>query len=232
MITKRYKLPLALVSDLVRDQAQEYMRNPALGLSFTGPAIEQDVSFADGTDATIVASIHDRMLRAGWTFVEDSPTTPPAAVLVDDGGDTRKLTVSGNTLDISSKEADSTLPLPVQKKRREAAIDKLTGDLIVSNGFEFPPGSGQIFSMSNDAQTNLIGLDSGRNDPNVAYPIEFNFQDDSGTFMVQNAATVHMMYLVAMGTKRAWVDSGTALKKAVRSASDQTELDAIIDDRV
>jgi hypothetical protein len=116
------------------------------------------------------------------------------------------------------------------KAAKFAAIDERTVDLI-RRGFEFPPGSGQRFSLSNEAQSLLLGAYQSRNDPLFTYPISWNTLDDSGVLEIPDAETLHLFYLQATGTVRARRDSGTALKSQVRAATTTAEVAAVEDTR-
>jgi len=91
MIVKRYRMRLALVSEIVRGQFDEYVRADEItGIAFDGPYVEQDLKLKDGCDQSIVDNMHARMLAAGWEYVEDDPSTQPTIVCCDaDGKETR-----------------------------------------------------------------------------------------------------------------------------------------------
>jgi len=114
---------------------------------------------------------------------------------------------------------------------RMTAIDARTRELI-AKGFEFPAESGQQFSLSAAAQTNLMVMDGLRDDLAFPYPVAYGLKDDSdGVFSVVDSATAHGMYLTAVGTVRALLDGGNLLKTAVTAAGTQAELDAVVDTR-
>jgi len=116
------------------------------------------------------------------------------------------------------------------KGRRMVEIDERTRELI-ENGFEFPPASGNIFSLSREFQLMLAGLNQEREAPEVVYPIDWNTADDSAKISLANADMVRSFYLLAVGTVRARRDSGTTLKDQVRAATTVAEVQAIIDNR-
>jgi len=131
------------------------------------------------------------------------------------------------TLDALAASYDGIVPL---QEAKNAEIDRNTGDLI-AQGFQFPPSTGLIFSLSATAQTNLLGLESARLDPAFIYPVEWNSIDDEAVYSIPDAATAHSFYLTALGTIRAWKDSGTALKDQVRAATTPAEVAAVVDNR-
>lgn len=110
------------------------------------------------------------------------------------------------------------------------AIDRRTDEL-VELGFEFPAASGNIFSLSPSAQTDILALDTTRDDPSVSYPINYNTIDDKDVYAVLDSATMHNMYLAAFNTKKGHLDSGTVLKDLVRAAVDESGVDAVVDNR-
>ena len=109
-------------------------------------------------------------------------------------------------------------------------IDERTTDLI-NQGFQFPPTTGFIFSLSPMAQTSLLGLESAADNPAFVYPVSWNSIDDENVFSIPDAATAHAFYLTALGTIRAWKDSGTAIKDQVRAATTPAEVAAVQDNR-
>lgn len=113
---------------------------------------------------------------------------------------------------------------------RYAEIDARTEQL-VAEGFEFPPAGGQIFSLSGNAQKNLLGLKTMAEDPLFLYPVIWNTLDDSGTFSIPDSTTALAFYATAVGTVRARMDSGTAVKDLIRAATTVDEVMAITDPR-
>ena len=118
------------------------------------------------------------------------------------------------------KESLSALTLDEYKNVRYKEIDNRTFELI-EQGFTY---QSLVFSLSQNAQINILGLDHTKNDPAIIYPIEYSAIDDSDHYYVQDATDLHGMYLTALGTKKAYVDSGTLLKDAVRDAVDDAEV--------
>lgn len=125
---------------------------------------------------------------------------------------------------------NSFSPLPLAKEIKFNEIDSRTADL-VAVGFIFPPGSGLTFSLSLPSQIKLMGIEMLRNDPAMVYPIRFNSKDDTGYIDLADETTVHNMTLVAFGTYRQYVDTGSVLKAQVRAATTVDEVNAIVDNR-
>jgi hypothetical protein len=120
------------------------------------------------------------------------------------------------------------LDLAQLKELRWKQIDTRTNELI-AQGFVF---GGVVLSLSLTAQLRVEALDRVRNEVFVVYPIVWNSIDDSLAVSVANAAELHTLYLTALGTIRARVDSGSVLKEAVRAAVTKAEVDAVVDNRV
>ena len=125
------------------------------------------------------------------------------------------------------KDSIESLDLAGYKAYRFKEIDIRTGEL-VANGFGY---QGLVFSLSQNAQINILGMDTTRNDPAITYPIEYSTIDDLGHYSVVDATDLHNMYLTALGTKKYFVDTGTTLKDAVRAATTDSEVQSIIDNR-
>lgn len=111
------------------------------------------------------------------------------------------------------------------KEFRYDQIDQRTGELI-SAGYTYAT---KQFSLSQNAQLNLTGADNARTD--LTYPVTWNSIDDTDTYDVTDATDLHNMYLTALGTKKAHLDSGTALKDQIRAAVDIPAVDAVVDNR-
>jgi hypothetical protein len=125
------------------------------------------------------------------------------------------------------KETIQALSLEEYKDVRYKEIDARTEEKILL-GFSY---QGKVFSMSANAQTNILALDNTRDDPALIYPITYNTLDDLDSYNVVDSTDLHNMYLTALATKKAWVDSGTLLKDSVRDAIDEQAVQAIIDNR-
>lgn len=117
--------------------------------------------------------------------------------------------------------------LPQFKEDKLKAIDARTVELI-NLGFIY---AGKQFSLSERAQNTWTGLYTIRNEPVLTYPVKINLLDDSGTHQLANATEVQAFYLTAVGTYRARLDSGTALKDQVRVAATTADIEAIQDPR-
>ncbi len=135
--------------------------------------------------------------------------------------------IPNDGIGVWNKDHTECLDLNEYKAVRYNEIDSRTGELI-ANGFAY---QSLVFSLSQNAQINILGLDNTKDDPALTYPIEYSTIDDSDHYYVQNATDLHYMYLTALATKKAHVDSGTVLKDLVRDAVDENAVLAIADNR-
>lgn len=162
----------------------------------------------------------------GW--VEVIASSEPTQCPVDSGHTVTSNSVSVLELDININDGSHTdLSLDDYKKLRYAEIDARTGELI-SEGFTY---QSKVFSLSQNAQINILALDETRNDPALTYPINYNTIDDMDSYDVVDATDLHSMYLTALSTKKGHIDSGTAIKTNIRNSLTKAEVDAIIDNR-
>lgn len=118
-------------------------------------------------------------------------------------------------------------PLESAKALKIIAIDARTAELI-GNGFVY---NSKNFSLSLSAQAKMIGTHEVKDSPALTYPIRWNTRKDDDAENIPDAATLDAFYLTALGTVRAHLDSGTALKDSVRAATTVAEVDAVVDNR-
>jgi hypothetical protein len=104
-------------------------------------------------------------------------------------------------------------------------IDTKTGELI-AQGFTYTT---KVFSMSENAQNNLLGTYSAKE--LLTYPFPWNTKDDSETYQIADATEMATFFMTALAFKKAQQDSGTVLKGQVRDAVDIADVDLIIDNR-
>lgn len=117
--------------------------------------------------------------------------------------------------------------IPLAKQAKFDAIDARTVELI-NQGFAYGP---KRFSLSAQAQTTYTGLYAIRDEPILTFPVTINTLDDSGYQQLADGAAIRVFYLTAVGTYRAHLDSGTALKDQVRAAATLAAVEAIQDIR-
>lgn len=119
--------------------------------------------------------------------------------------------ISNVSVEVFDSEA-----LAIAKERYEEVIDTCSEYIIRAYGFEWPPTSGQRFSLSTNAQIKWMGLDLARND--LTYPKAVPTKDNDGAHSIADATEVHNMYLTAAGTIDAILAGGTAKKQEVGAA--------------
>lgn len=116
------------------------------------------------------------------------------------------------------------------RRIRYQEIDARTNELILA-GYEFPPGSGLVFSASEDMQRTLIALYMSRNHPAISYPITWSTGDDQDQLDLVDADAIEGFYLTGLGHIRACKDSGTALKQQIKNAPSLAAVAAVADTR-
>jgi hypothetical protein len=165
-----------------------------------------------------------------WEYVIAS--SEPTQCPIDGGHTVRAGSVSivENDVKENPNGVATSLTLDEYKDLKNNSIDRRTGELI-ELGFEFPPASGKLFSLSPNAQTNILALDHTRDDVSMTYPINYNTIDDKDVYAVPDSATLHNMYLTALSVKKSHLDSGTLLKDDVRAAVDEAAVDLVTDSR-
>ena len=170
----------------------------------------------------------DEVWDFGWGIEE--PTVCPSHPT--HGIDPTKTSVveEADTTTVISDYLPNTFTLEETKKCKCDSIDVRTKQLI-STGFEFPPESGQYFSLSLPAQINFTNLDRLRDDPILTYPISVNTLDDQGMLEIPDSATMRLFFLSGMAVAKGAPDSGTALKNQVRACTTKAEVEAIVDPR-
>lgn len=117
------------------------------------------------------------------------------------------------------------LNLAEYKAYRIEQINTKTGEL-VALGYTY---KGYTFPLSSNAQDNLLGMITAKD--YLTYPINLNNIDDTAIYQIQNVADLTNLYLTALATKKARLDSGTALKSQINAAVDELAVSQIIDNR-
>ena len=120
--------------------------------------------------------------------------------------------------------------LHAYKEIRFIEIDNRTNELIES-GFEYPASSGKFFGFSVQTQLRAQAVLALRDDPAMSYPIRWNTRDDQDYIDFADGDAFKGWFLTGLGTYKAHVDSGTALKDSIRVATTKAEVDAVIDNR-
>lgn len=131
-------------------------------------------------------------------------------------------------MDQGEKDTVAVGKFAAQVRAKFREIDGKT-ERLIDAGFEYPPASGQFFSLSTHAQITLLGADTNREV--LTYPVTFNTKDDDGELEIADKAAMNAFFLSAMVAVRSHLDTGTVLKAQVRAATEKSGLDAIADDR-
>jgi len=119
--------------------------------------------------------------------------------------------------------AHSGESLDAYKELKNLAIDAKTVSLIYA-GFTF---DGQIFSMSDRAQTNWIAISA--NESLLSWPLDITTKDDSQYSLTQ--ANAPAFYGSALMHKQTYLNSGRALKLQVNAEVNKAGVDSIEDNR-
>jgi len=116
--------------------------------------------------------------------------------------------------------------LSEKKSIRADEIDNKTAELI-SNGFVYDSNT---FSLSAEAQLNALGIKALAESGGNITPIDISTKNDS-SYTLNNKAALDGWFQAGFGTKKAHLDSGRALKLQIEAATNDSELDAVIDNR-
>jgi len=160
----------------------------------------------------------------GW--VEVVASSLPTQCPINGGHAVKSVSIIEENISVNDGTL-TDLTLDDYKRLRYFEIDIRTGELI-SQGFTY---QGKMFSLSANAQTNILALDNTRDDSALSYPITYNTIDDLDSYNVVDSTDLHNMYLTALVTKKGHVDSGTTLKNNIRIAINESEVDLIVDNR-
>jgi hypothetical protein len=109
-------------------------------------------------------------------------------------------------------------------------IDKInlrTAELI-TGGYTW---ASKQFPLSTNGQINLLGLVNAAQLGILTFPIDLNTLNDEDRHPIADVTEVYNIFGTALGTKKAYLDSGTALKDSIMAAVDEAAVQAIIDNR-
>jgi len=119
------------------------------------------------------------------------------------------------------------LDLNAYKQYRVAEINERTSELITA-GYTW---AGKQFPLSTNGQINLLGLVNAAQLGMLTFPIDLNTINDEERHPIADNMEVYNIFGTALGTKKAILDGGTALKEQVMSAVDEAAVAAIVDNR-
>lgn len=121
------------------------------------------------------------------------------------------------------KDAVDAADLPAYKQEVIAAIDAET-ERRIALGFEYPASSGNLFSLSKNAQINILGVKTFYTD--FTYPYSIRTIDDVEVYNLVDEADALAFVGAAFVTKETWIGTGRAVKANVVDAVDATAVDA------
>lgn len=134
--------------------------------------------------------------------------------------------IDGDTVSEMSqaeKDAVDAANLPAYKAALVKKVDAETQRRIAL-GFEFPPSSGNVFSLSKEAQLNYLGMKTYTDA--LPYPFDVRTLDDTGFITISNATETNAFLDVGFVTKETWITTGRLVKTAVMAAADAAAADA------
>lgn len=125
---------------------------------------------------------------------------------------------------------DNGTGLPLYKAAKIRSIDNKT-EALIAQGFLW---GNEVFSLSTNAQLKWTGLrlalqtgDLGPQD----FPMTVANKSDSLQYLIADKFEAENMYKTAVGTVKAHIGSGEALKQQIRDATTKAALDLVIDNR-
>ena len=123
------------------------------------------------------------------------------------------------------KDSIDCLTLEQYKAYRFEEINYRSRELIAQGHIY----ASKLFSLSENAQRNLLGLFSARDF--LTYPQEYRTKYDLDKVSLNDASDVSNFYFSAMGTIQTHLGTGNALKQQVKDAVDASAVASIIDNR-
>ena len=111
------------------------------------------------------------------------------------------------------------------KRDHYKAVDARTRELI-AQGFEYPPATGQMFSLSAEAQMKWTAMYAAKS--LLTYPVIVVTADEQDNESIDSEAENGLFYTAMVETVRAHIDSGRVLKNALRDDADLIDEHLII----
>jgi len=125
----------------------------------------------------------------------------------------------------SEKDVVDAADFVIAKATRRNLIDYQSG-VLIAGGFTYDSTQ---FSLSANAQINWTNVHQNR--ANWSYPLKVSIFALSGEYSLTNQTTVENFYNTGIQRVKTILDGGRQLKIDINNAADQTELDAVVDDR-
>ena len=179
-------------------------------------------------DSTIATSVSESLPGKEFRVVCSGDTVH---VIFDDDLTTEEVTSLDSVVAAYRSGAESRILVEL-KEQRVKEIDSVTDDLILG-GFEH---QNMQFEATLEAQSRMLALlvmslHPDQFPPAAVFPITWNSKDDSEVLELTQGSDVIQLVMACIGTYRAHIDSGTALKAQVRAASTISEVLAVEDNR-
>ena len=134
--------------------------------------------------------------------------------------------ITGDVVSEMTNLEKDTAYLAENKLQKIEAIDLKTKDIILG-GFSF---GGKIFGLNPDSITDWIGTKQACDLGFLTYPFFISTINDE-EFSLTDSTMVTNFYIAGLTAKVVAATGGRALKISVNDAANQTELDAVVDNR-
>jgi hypothetical protein len=152
------------------------------------------------TDGDSVDIIFDDALSAGDKTTLDGDTSAPAGGLI-----------AGNGTTLAQYKTIINAQVDAETERR------------ISLGFEYPASSGNLFSMSTNAQINWLGLEAKAS--LLTYPYTIRTKDDLDSYDIVDETDAHDVVNAAFVFKETTLGQGRYVKTNVIAAADEAAAD-------
>ena len=156
--------------------------------------------------------------------------------IISDSAPTECPNDSGHTIDTTSMsiiESDvnninghDCCSLAIQKEARCLDVDNKSAELI-EEGYLY---DSQIMSASINHQCNIESMFIERS--TLSYPVNYMNKSNTNYVTLSNATDIENIYHAGKTFKMDILVDGASLKVQINNASNQTELDAVVDNRV
>lgn len=141
-----------------------------------------------------------------------------------------KIDANDNVVEMTQAEkdaVDSSLLPSVQQELIKQIDAEAENRIHNGQGFEWPPTSGQYFSLSANAQTKWVGLMVSKDF--LTYPLVVPTSDDNVFYSVADATEAQNMYLTASDTIKTLLGEATTAKQNVKAATTIADAQAAAD---
>ena len=176
---------------------------------------ELEMSTVSQANLNIVVADYDDITAAPTSWL----TTPDLSAV--SGTPTRYWKVDAGAIVVMTQPekdaADASILMDLQHKLIKE-IDEVVSDQIHSGlGFEWPPASGNFFSLSANAQTKWMGLMVSKDF--LTFPMTVPTIDDHAFHDIADATEAQNMYLTASNVIKTWMGDATAAKQNVEATT-------------